>query len=332
MKRLSTWCALILMLLASLPSAARSAASPSPLPPKTEINKGLPEQKAAPSQRSETETPATLTPINPTPASIVGSPASAEQERESNQQRPLPSITDWILAGVTSVYAVIAFFTLVAIKRQAKLAETAAIAAQQSADAAKRQTVTLTATLIATQQAADAAKTAAEAARIQAQAAMKTFQIAVRAKIEVHPTVALESSKDLTLDVYFEVLNQGETEAKIQFQTFNFFYKPRQQSYPPRFPDVPENSPQPLPQIFQPHDRAGAHIETVKLDGVIGDGQNREWDSYNAGQMLICFCAHIGFFAEGEIFHETFLCEGWDRAVKRFFVDPEMPRSWNSST
>jgi hypothetical protein len=178
--------------------------------------------------------------------------------------------------------------------------------------------------------AAVAARDNAEAAKLQAQAAVKTFQLAVRARIEVHPTVALESASR-TLTVYFEILNQGETAAKIQFQTFNFFYKYRQWTYPPRFPSTPEHSPHSLPEIFQAHDRVDDYIETVRLDGLIGDGLTTEWDRYIAGDMLACFCAHIVFFAEGDLFQETFLCETWDRQTKRFFVDPEMPRGWNRS-
>jgi hypothetical protein len=180
--------------------------------------------------------------------------------------------------------------------------------------------------------AAVAAKNNAEAAKLQADAAIKTFQLAVRAKIEVHPTVVLESGNDQIVTAYFEVVNEGETAATIQYQVFNFFYKFRQWIYPPQFPMVPKDSPQPLPAQFQSHDRADTQIESVKLDGLIGGGPNREWDFYISDAMVICFCARILYFDQGGQFHETFLCEAWDRTSKRFYIDQEMPRSWNRST
>ncbi|WP_428104959.1 hypothetical protein [Candidatus Binatus sp.] len=230
--------ALILIASALFLSAGNSVVGsplPSPVPPRAEINKGLPEQKAAPSQRGETETPVRLAPINPTPAGVVSSSASDQQEQKSKRERLLPSLTDWILAGVTSVYAVIAFFTLLAINRQAKLAETAAIAAQQSAEAAQQQTGTLTATLIATQQAADAATKSAdtgERARVGAERPhiivqdFKMEGFKERIEGEKKSLAALPEHQQLTmprtLRLTFKIKNYGKSPAFLTQSLIRF--------------------------------------------------------------------------------------------------------------
>lgn len=102
------------------------------------------------------------TSVTATPASVTRQFTIGHPERTPARERPLPSITDWVLVGVTFAYAVVAFFTLRAIKRQAELAETAALAAKESAYAARRQAETLEKTLVATERAAEAAKQSAD--------------------------------------------------------------------------------------------------------------------------------------------------------------------------
>jgi hypothetical protein len=126
MKHLKPLSALILIASALLLSAANSiGVSPSPLPPKSEKHEGLPEQETAPSDGGKTETPLRLAPIDPTPTGVIGGSTSDQQQQEPKRERPLPSLTDWIIACVTSLYAVIAFYTLRTIKRQADLSERA---------------------------------------------------------------------------------------------------------------------------------------------------------------------------------------------------------------
>jgi hypothetical protein len=319
MKHSSTWFASILIASALLLNVGRnvSAASDQTRPNKHQKSAHEEAQTAKPLQ-PEPSVPLRDFEAAQTAALDALSALHAEQEVRAKEQHasyePIyaPSVLIQFALLVVGV-----FYTLYAKRQWASIQEQARIANES-----------LTQNRIA----ANAAKTAAEAAKLQAEAAMKTFQIAVRAKINVHPTVALESEEDQTLLVFFEVFNQGQTAAKVNFQCFNFFYKFKPWTYTPIFPDTPQNTPSPVPETFQAHDRISGRIETVKLDGLIADGPTREWDLYIAGEMLVCFCAHIAFFDEGGLFHETFLCETWDRTARRFLVDPATPRGWNQGT
>jgi len=87
-------------------------------------------------------------PTTPTPEVLPSTPASAPTP-QAKEQTPKPELKpflshgEWVIGSLTAIYVVISFFSFMAIKRQAHIAEQAATAAQDAAKAAERNTEAL---------------------------------------------------------------------------------------------------------------------------------------------------------------------------------------------
>lgn len=113
-----------------------ASSTSSPIPPKTEQHQSLAEHQATPSDTRETQTEPRPTEINPAASTLVSNQQAEYQKRSAERERPLPTVTDWIIVGVTSAYAVVALFTLLAIKRQADLAEQSLVETRRAVEIA----------------------------------------------------------------------------------------------------------------------------------------------------------------------------------------------------
>lgn len=123
MKHSSTWCALILIASALLLSDALNASDLQP--PKTKQNESLTNEQTGKTQSNQAGANASSSRVNPEASRVVGESATEEKKKDTEHLRPEASIAEWIMVGITSAYVIVAFFTLLAIKRQADIAEEA---------------------------------------------------------------------------------------------------------------------------------------------------------------------------------------------------------------
>ncbi len=122
MKHSSTCYALILiasaLLLRGVPSASDLP------PPKPKQNKSLTNEQTRKADGNQPSADTSSTQVNPETSRVVGESATKKKQKDEHL-RPEASIAEWIMVGITSAYVIVAFFTLLAIKRQADIAEQA---------------------------------------------------------------------------------------------------------------------------------------------------------------------------------------------------------------
>lgn len=109
---------LILIVSALLVSGA-SENNPSSVQPIAEKEKSLSKEQKAGANQEQGSTKSVPILILDKPSAPIGN-QKTEDDRESAKQ-PVPSITDWIIAGVTTAYAIFALLQWRAIRRQVNL-------------------------------------------------------------------------------------------------------------------------------------------------------------------------------------------------------------------
>jgi hypothetical protein len=122
-QRSNIWFALILIASAVLLSGASDG---SPLPtPKTEQNESLTEKQTPKAESNQNSASAPVSQIQPEVSRVVGKPSPKKKQDDSDHGRPEASDAELIMVGVNAAYVIVAFFTLVAVKHQADIAEQA---------------------------------------------------------------------------------------------------------------------------------------------------------------------------------------------------------------
>jgi len=123
MKRSNTWFALILIASALLLSGESES---SPLPsPKAEQHESLTEKQTPKTESNQSDAGSTVSEVEPEASSLVGKTATHKEQNDTDHVRPESSIAEILMVWITSAYVIVAFFTLLSIKRQADIAEQA---------------------------------------------------------------------------------------------------------------------------------------------------------------------------------------------------------------
>ena len=125
MKHSNTWYALILIASALLLSAAGENGATTLKPPKTEQHESLTDKQTSEAQGYETNPGPTPSEQHPETSGLISKRTTQKEQDHADHPRPEATVAEWIMVGITSAYMIVAFFTLLAISRQADIAEEA---------------------------------------------------------------------------------------------------------------------------------------------------------------------------------------------------------------
>ena len=123
-----------LLVLTVLILSGASESANLPLEPVPKENKSLPKEKQIRSDQKQENTKSSPISKFESPSAPVSDQKSKNDKEPAKQ--PIPSITDWIMVGVTTAYAIFAFLQWCAIRRQANIADKTASAIKHQATVA----------------------------------------------------------------------------------------------------------------------------------------------------------------------------------------------------
>jgi hypothetical protein len=124
--KLSKPLSVLILIASALLLSGVSASFADPLQsPKTEQHESLTEKQTPKAESNQRRASPSPSEIHPETSRLVGESAAQKKQYTADHSRPEASIAEWIMVGITSLYVIVAFFTLRAIKRQADIAEEA---------------------------------------------------------------------------------------------------------------------------------------------------------------------------------------------------------------
>jgi hypothetical protein len=168
--------------------------------------------------------------------------------------------------------------------------------------------------------------------RKQGKTALDQLRMNTRPYVEMFADTLFDDVGTQTMTAYFSLVNVGERDAEIEEQAFVLWTFQATLPYPQEVP-FDDESPKPLPETFESHDRRSNQVTHRKLSLTVFVGSESTWDFYLAGRYVACLAGYIRYRDnETKQLHETHFCRSWNHSAREFGIPPKMPDTYNHST